>query len=153
MAWEGQSAQTEMEDPNVSELSAEEFYSAALLRITRLMKILVVFAALAVWLAWGWEIAGGFVAGGVVAYLNFRWLKSAVVALADKVTQTGTAQRSGRVVFRFMLRYLIAIAVAIALFRVAPEALKGFLAGLFLPVAAIICEAFYEAYVAVTRKI
>jgi hypothetical protein len=43
--------------------------------------------------------------------------------------------------------------VAFVILTVSRESLYGLFAGLFLPVAAILCEAAYEAYAAVIRKI
>jgi hypothetical protein len=37
------------------------------------------------------------------------------------------------------------------IFSASPASLYGLLAGLFLPVAAIACEAAYEAYIALAR--
>jgi hypothetical protein len=43
--------------------------------------------------------------------------------------------------------------VAFVILTVSRESLYGLFAGLFLPVAAILCEAVYEAYAAVICKI
>ena len=55
------------------------------------------------------------------------------------------------VVLRFLLRYVLMGLAAYAILSVSPASLYGLFAGLFLPVAAIACEAAYEAYVAVAR--
>jgi hypothetical protein len=127
--------------------AVESFYSGALTRISRYMLVLAIIFEAAVLLRFGWRIALGFAAGCVIAYLNFHWLKRAVTVLAERITRTGSGR--GRVVWKFLLRYILAGIVAYVLFRLTPIALKGFLAGLFLPVAAILCEAAYEAYAAV----
>lgn len=133
--------------PSQAEAAAESFYSGALARIARYMLILaVLFSGFTLW-RFGWRTALGFAAGCAIAYLNFHWLKGAVIAMADRITQTES--RRGRVVWKFLLRYLLAGMAAYILFRLAPVALKGFLAGLFLPMAAILCEAAYEVYSAV----
>ena len=51
----------------------------------------------------------------------------------------------------FLARYAIVAAAAYVIFRSSRGALGGLLAGLFLPVAAIFCEAFYEVAVALRR--
>ena len=89
----------------------------------------------------------GFVCGCLVAYLNFYWLKRVVSALADRATQSGHTQSSGGVVLRFLLRYALMGLCAYAIFAVSPASLYGLFAGLFLPVAAIACEAAYELWV------
>ena len=131
--------------------AGEQFYSGALERIRRFMLVLAIVLTAACWLRFGWRLALGFGAGCVIAYLNFYWLKRVVSALADAATRTGDKQ-SGRGVFlRFLLRYLLMGLGAYAIFRVSPASLYGLLAGLFLPVAGIICEAGYEVYAALRR--
>jgi hypothetical protein len=49
------------------------------------------------------------------------------------------------------LRYVLMGLAAYAILSVSPASLYGLLAGLFLPVGAIACEAGYEVYVAVAR--
>ena len=131
--------------------AGEQFYSGALERIRRFMLVLAIVLTAACWLRFGWRLGLGFAAGCVIAYLNFHWLKHVVSALADAVTRTRDKQ-SGRGVFlRFLLRYLLMGLGAYAIFRVSPASLYGLLAGLFLPVAGIICEAGYEVYAALRR--
>src|SRR2546427_727716 len=89
--------------------------------------------------------------GWMIAYLNFHWLERVVTALADRVMQAGRPQSSKGVVLRFLLRYVLMGLAAYAILSVSPTSLYGLFAGLFLPVAAIGCEAAYEAYVAVAR--
>jgi small-conductance mechanosensitive channel len=124
----------------------EKFASGAFRRIQRFMIALALLFALAVWLRLGWKIALGFVAGGAISYLNFYSLKRVVNALADRATQTGKGGSSTAVVLRFMLRYFLMAGAAYAILSGSPVSLYGFLAGLFLPVAAIGCEAAYEVY-------
>lgn len=135
-----------MTDPN-----SEAFYSGALDRISRFMVALAfVLSAAAGW-HYGWRPALGFAFGSVVAYLNFFWLKRVVTALADRATQSGETQSSQDVVLRFLLRYVLMGLGAYVIFTVSPASLYGLLAGLFLPVAAIACEAAYELWVALMR--
>ena len=140
------------ETNNVADLDpAEAFYSGALDRIARMMVVLSVIAVAGIWLRFGWRIAAGFAAGAAIAYINFHWLKRAVIALADRITQTPTTQGRSRVVLRFFIRYVLACLAAYWLYRFAPETLTGFLAGLFSPAAAILCEAVFEVYRALAR--
>ena len=131
--------------------ASESFYSGALDRITRMMPILALIAMAIAFVFYGWRIALGLTCGCAIAYLNFHWLKHAVTTLADKVTQTGRPTSGKRAVFRFILRYLLMAAAAYAIFTVSPASLYGLFVGLFLPVAAIACEAAYEAYAALAR--
>lgn len=138
--------------------AAEAFYSGAIGRIMRYMPFVAAIGmAFAWWRAGGW-FAFGFVVGCVVAYVNFRWLKRAVEGLAAVAVQQGaefgdvekrTAARGA--VLRFLLRFGVIGGVAYAIFEISASSLKGMLAGLFVPAAAIVCEAAYEVYAALRR--
>jgi hypothetical protein len=93
----------------------------------------------------------GFAVGCAVAYLNFVWLKRVISGLADRITKTGDSRSGKGIVLRFLLRYALMGIAAYVIFTVSPASLYGLFAGLFLPVAAIACEAAYEVYVALTR--
>jgi hypothetical protein len=131
--------------------NGESFYSGALTRISRSMVVLGLVLSLAATVLYGWRIALGFACGCAIAYLNFHWLKRVVTALADRIAQAGRPPSRKGVVLRFLLRYVLMGLVAYAIFSVSPASLYGLFAGLFLPVAAIACEAAYETYVAVAR--
>ena len=133
-------------DPNV-------FYAGALDRLRRFMMVIAILATLAAALRFGWRTALGFACGSAVAYLNFHWLKRVVSGLADRITQTGAPKSGKGIVLRFLLRYAVMALAAYAILTVSPASLYGLLAGLFLPVAAVACEAAYETYVAVSRGI
>ena len=137
------------EQPNAER--SEAFYSGALDRV-RLAMIIVGLVLTAGALArYGWRVGLGFALGCVVSYLNFHWLKRVVNAMADRITQTGKSESGKGMVARFLLRYVLMGLAAYAILSVSPASLYGLLAGLFLPVAAIACEAGYEVYVAVAR--
>jgi ATP synthase I chain len=140
-------------EPLTTDANIEAFYSGALDRISRLMVALAVVFSLGAWWRYGWRVSLGLVCGSAVAYLNFHWLKRVVTALADRATEPGHTKSSKGVVFRFLLRYLLMGLGAYAIFTVSPASLYGLFAGLFLPVAAIACEAAYEVYVALARGI
>ena len=131
--------------------NSESFYAGALTRISRSMIVLALVFSLAAWFFYGWRVALGFACGCVIAYLNFHWLERVVTALADRITEAGRPQSSKGVVPRFLLRYVLMGLAAYAILSLSPASLYGLFAGLFLPVAAIGCEAAYEAYVAVAR--
>jgi small-conductance mechanosensitive channel len=130
---------------------SETFYAGALERIRLFMVGLAVLLSVAVWAYFGWRPALGFVLGCGIAYLNFYWLKRVVTAMADRITQTGKRESSKGIVLRFLLRYFLMGVGAYVILSVSPASLYGLLTGLFLPVAAIACEAGYELYVAVAR--
>ena len=134
-----------------SEASSETFYAGALARIERSMLVLGVFSCLAAWFRYGWRISVGVACGCLIANVNFIWLKRVVTAFADRITEDKIRQSSGGIVARFLFRYLLMAAAAYAIFTVSRASLYGLLAGLFLPVAAIACEAAYEVYAALRR--
>ncbi len=132
---------------------AESFYSGAYTRILRFMLGLGIVATLAVLLRFGPAVAAGFALGCAIAALNFYWLKRVVSALADRATQSGQRQSSKGVVLRFLLRYFLIALGAYAIFKISRDSLYGLLAGLFLPVGAILMEAVYELYAALRRGV
>ena len=132
---------------------AEKFYAGAMDRIRRFMAAIGALATIVVWAIFGWKIGAGLALGCVIAWVNFYWLKQAVGALADRVTSSGSAQSGRGVVARFLLRYALIALGAYGIFTVSRDSLYGLLGGLFLTVAAILCEAVYEVVVALRRGI
>ena len=129
------------------------FHARALDRIHAFMLVLAPILAAVALYKFGLFAALGFLLGCAISYLNFRWLKSGVSHLADRVTNTGKAQSATGIVARFLLRYILLGAVAYVILTSFPASLRGLFAGLFLPVGAIACEAAYEVYVAITREV
>jgi small-conductance mechanosensitive channel len=143
-----------MADPLESEPIAEAadtFYSGALDRIRYFMAALAPIFVVAAWWKLGFRPAAGFALGSAIAYLNFHWLKRVITAFVDRATNASTIHSSNGIVFRFLLRYVLMAVAAYVILTVSPASLNGLLAGLFLPVAAITCEAAYEAYAALAR--
>jgi len=133
-------------NPPSAEARAESFYASALRRILRWLLILSFLVPAAVGWRYGWAAALGFFLGGVVSWLNFKSLVRGVEGLMERVANAQSRERGGSVVLRFLLRYLLVGVLAYAIFRSSSQAFWGFLAGLGLPVAAILGEAAYEAY-------
>jgi hypothetical protein len=132
---------------------SEQFFSGAIDRIRRITLVLGVVSTVVIWFLFGTAIGAGFLLGCVISYINFHWLKKAVGALADRVTRTGQPGASSGIVVRFMLRYgFIAIGCYVILMS-SKSSVYGLLGGLFLTVAAILCEAAYEVAVALRRGI
>jgi hypothetical protein len=129
-------------------IPAETLYSGAIDRIRYFMIALGLGLSAAAWWKFGRWAALGCLLGCAIAYLNFHWLKSVVSGLADRVTDTGKAQSGAGIVARFVLRYILLGVAAYAILTSFPASLRGLLAGLFLPVGAIACEAVYEVYLA-----
>ncbi len=131
--------------------STDDFYSGAYVRIVRFMVALGLPAAVAILVGFGLAVGAGFIVGCAIAFVNFHWLKRVISALADRTTASGERQSSSGVVLRFLLRYFLIALAAYAIFKISRESLYGLLAGLFLPVGAILMEAGYELYAALRR--
>ena len=131
--------------------ASDDFYSQVLARIERIMIVLGVAAVATAWAYFGWRIGAGLGLGAAVAYFNFYWLKRVVAGLAEHITQSAPSETSRAIVRRFLLRYFLMAIVAFVILSVSRESLYGLLAGLFLPVAAILCEAAHEVYKTVVR--
>jgi small-conductance mechanosensitive channel len=130
---------------------AESFYSGALGRITRNMPALALLGTALLWWRMGGFLAAGFVVGCLIAYVNFYWLKRVVNAIAERATRGASTGHTHGIVARFLVRYALVAVAAYAILSVSVRSLHGLFAGLFLPVAAILCEAAYETYVALRR--
>jgi small-conductance mechanosensitive channel len=133
--------------------AAEYFYSGALRRIRRFMAVLAPVLIAIAWWRFGLRPAVGFAFGCAIAYVNFDWLKRVITGFVDRATGTATSQSGSGIVFRFLVRYLLMAVGAYVILAVSPASLNGLLAGFFLPVAAIGCEAVYELYAALTRGV
>ena len=115
------------------------------------MLVLTPLVTAIIWIDVGVKVALGFAAGCLIAYVNFHWLKRVVSGLADRVSATGHKGSGPGIVIRFLLRYLLMALGAYVIFKISRPSLYGLLAGLFLPVGAIACEAVYEVYIALRR--
>lgn len=114
--------------------------------------VVIGFAALVTgWVLFGWRLAMGVALGASIAYLNFRWLKKVVGGLAELTIRSGAPASSRAITQRFLLRYFLMALIAFAILTVSRESLNGLFAGLFVPVAAILCEAVYEGYAVLVR--
>ena len=138
-----------MTAPEVASADADDFYAHALARLRRIMAVLCIAGLATAWPYFGWRIGMGFALGGVIACLNFYWLKQVVSAIAERTVQSGIPASSGGIVHRFLLRYFLMAVLGFAILTVSRESMYGFLAGLSVPVAAILCEAVYQTYRAV----
>jgi dipeptide/tripeptide permease len=129
----------------------DSFYDRAYGRIVRFMIVLAVLLTAVLTVIFGRVVGFGFAVGSAIALVNFYWLKRVVSALADRATRTGQRQSSSGMVLRFLLRYGMIAAGVYVIFRVSSVSGYGLLAGLFLPVGGIACEAAYELYVGLRR--
>jgi hypothetical protein len=129
---------------------AEALYAGALNRITAAMPVLGTLGTAILWWSRGGLVALGFVAGCAISYVNFYWLKRVVNTLVERAVNSREGE-GGRPVTRFVLRYALMAIAAYVIVSFSERSLYGLLAGLFLPVGAILCEAIYEVYMAFRR--
>ena len=144
---------TEPEAINAREFESEHFYEGAYSRIIRTMAVLSASGTIIAWAWYGSRAGIGFLAGCGLAAINLLWLKRTVTILADRTIGAKAAEEkpSRGAVWRFVLRYALFGAIAYVIFKSSLASLSGVLAGLFLPVAAILVEAAYESYAALRR--
>jgi len=133
--------------------ASDRFYSGALDRIRRFMIVLSPLVTTVAWWRLGPRPAVGFAIGCSIAYVNFYWLKRVISGFVDRASGATPSRSGGGIVSRFLLRYALMAVGAYVILTVSPASLNGLLAGLFLPVAAIVCEAVYELYASLTRGI
>ncbi len=136
-----------------AEAAATAFYDGAYPRIVKFMAVLAALAIPVVWAVFGLRVAVPFAAGCLLAFLSTHWQKQTVETLCDGITRPEQRTRTGVVVRRFLLRYLLVGVGAYVIFKSSAFNVYGLLVGLSLPVAAITCEAAYETYVAIRRGI
>jgi ATP synthase I chain len=88
----------------------------------------------------GWSWGAGFLLGAAASFVNFRWLKRVVYALGGGVQ----GPLGGRFAIIIGLRYLLLAVGAYVISKLTPISLPAALAGLFVPVAAVIVEIVFE---------
>ena len=130
--------------------ASERFYSGAVRRIQASTLILTVACTILA-VRFGYRAATGLVVGAALSYWNFRSLVTAVTALAGRIVEQHQAASGTSIVFRFIVRIPLIALVAYAILVSSPGMLRGFLAGLCVPVAALLGEAVYEVLAALRR--
>jgi hypothetical protein len=75
-------------------------------------------------------------------------LQRVVHAFTARVAGEGNAEPAAATVMRFLMRFALITLLAYVVFRVSRPALYGYVVALFLPVAAMSCEAAWEAWFA-----
>lgn len=132
---------------------ADAFYAGAEKRAVRFILAISAVATVVLAIRYGGAVAIGYVLGSVVALVNFLWLKRVVAGFTAAAVQDAKRPSGALLVFRYLVRFALITFAAFAIFKGSKASGYGFLAGLFVPVAALMCEAAYEAWVAVRRKL
>jgi hypothetical protein len=137
-------------EPPQSETS-QQFYFETLKRVSRFIVLLFLVGLTPIVYWWGLAGSVGYFVGAVLAYVNFLWLRHGVEAIGSRITQQGSREQGGSAIVKAFLRYALVGAGGYAIFESSEKGFYAFLAGLFLPVFAMLCEAAYELYGALRR--
>lgn len=112
-------------------------YDRVIRRITRIIAALTGGGSVAAFLLGGWSWAAGFILGGAVSWLSFRWLKQMVGA-------AGTDRPPANLALKAVLRYLLIGGVAYAILKYAFINLRAAVVGLLVSTAAVLVEIVIE---------
>lgn len=127
------------------------FYSGAVLRIQRLILLLGILLTIALTAKWRTYGALGAALGTALAYYNFSALVRSVEGIGDRIVNSGSGERGSVLIARFVGRIFLIALAGYAIFNLSVRGLYALLAGLCVPVAAMLCEAAYETFAAFRR--
>ena len=121
----------------------DAFYAAAERRIEYLTVAIGVIASVAVAIRWGAKSGAGLAVGAALSWINYRWMKQGVNALA-KLSSAQAGEKKARVpasvYSKFIGRYALLIVAAYVILRGFSLPAASVLAGFFVVVAAVIVE-------------
>jgi hypothetical protein len=134
------------EELRTGEATAHEMasYWEIVRRVERMIAVAGVVVAAAVAWPLGWIVAVCLLLGAALAWLNFRWLAVSVNAIGERIVKARSRERGAAVVARGVGRVCLIALCAYVIFSYSVRGLVGFLAGLTMPVIAMMCEAVYE---------
>ena len=138
MTPDSESPPVEYQAPSPEEtLHHESWMSTAVARIWKIVWVMGAGGAIVLMLWRGWTWSAGWLLGSAVSALNFRWLKQ----LADSLG--GATAKPRKAVF-LGLRYAFLGGGAYVILKYSAISLPAALSGLFVSVAAVILEIFFE---------
>jgi len=120
-------------------------------RIERVTLLAGATIAAAVLWPLGWQMAAGVLLGTALGWINFSWLAASVNAIAERIVKAQSRERGVLVIARGVGRLGLIALFAYGIFECSVRGLMGFLAGLAMPVVAMMCEAAYELVVSIRR--
>jgi len=135
----------------MSDSRSDQFYGEALHRIRRFILVLGVVGLVLSFARFGRVVAAGFLLGAVISYVNHVWLERVIAGLGERITTGQSRERGGVIVARAVLRYAFLAVGAYVIFKISLAGLFGFLGGICLTIAAVVCEAVVEIYVGLRR--
>ena len=126
---------------------SDSIYVAAEHRIEWMTLAFGVASAAFVLVRWGWRPGVGVALGAALAWLNFRWLKQGVTALA-KVSTAQAGSEHARVPLgvyaKFFGRFALLLLVVYVILSRSWFPVAAVLGGLFAVVAAVMIELMWE---------
>jgi len=121
----------------------ESFYTAAERRIEYFTIAIGAAGTIAAAIFWSRKAALGLAAGAALSWINYRWMKLGIGALARISAAQAGAEKPRvpvSVYLKFLGRYALLIVAAYAILRGFSLPAASFLAGLFAIVAAVLVE-------------
>src|SRR5207302_6879634 len=102
-------------------------------------------AGFPIWVIYGNSACIGFIVGATVSALSFLWLQQSSEALLQKMVRDQRQSKGIGMVFRFVFRYVLVVAVGYVITLSSHLSLYGFAVGLMLWIAALLWETVYQA--------
>jgi len=128
-------------------MMSEEQRAHAPQRIERLLLVLGAVLAIALLAAFSWKDSLGAVIGIGAAWINFRWMRTSVSGIVNKLAQVPDSHGSTALLtLKFLLRYAVLVAAVYATLKGSVASVLGVFAGLLMIVPALMIEAGYEFY-------
>ncbi len=130
-------------------VEANSYYAAAERRIEYITLGIGTAATIAAVVRWGIRFGAGVAAGSILAWLNYRWLKQGVGALAGLVKAQEGAERvrvPRSVYFKFMGRYVLLIAAAYVILTRFNVPAASLLVGFGTLVVAVLGEIVWQLF-------
>ena len=127
----------------------DSYYAAAERRIEYVTLAIGAAATIAALVVWSAYAAAGIAVGAVLGWLNYRWLKQGVGALAGlaKAQQGAEKVRVPRsVYFKFIGRYVLLIVVAYVILTRLKVPVESLLAGFGALVVAVLGEIIWQLF-------
>jgi len=127
----------------------ESYYAAAERRIEYVTLAIGAAATIAAAVFWSMYAAAGIAVGAVLGWLNYRWLKQGVGALAGlaKAQQGAEKVRVPRSVYvKFIGRYVLLIIVAYVILTRLKVPVESLLAGFGALVVAVLGEIIWQLF-------
>ena len=96
-----------------------------------------------------WRVTTGLLLGGALSLLNHHWLRTSIAAMFQTAVE---GARPKLKIARYILRYVVVAAVAVAAYKLDVVSLAATLAGMCSFVVAALFEGFTQLYFAIVHR-